>query len=298
MLFKYKLLLISILLISCNSKQSNISQKKTNKIEAHITKSISNGFFKKLNENIFVAIYQNNVYLFSESKNYFKNNKIGYILKKKDGTTKEKKIATFNSEINHSDKGIYAPLSVVYKRVNIDNYNYIEIGEFTTNEVYNYKWSYKLDLTEVFEKWSRYQNEFKSIIKTNLLQINFEKALKYGVFFKNPHGFYILIDMDDIYFITNTKEMVEDKFMLHLIKEDNSFINRSFKFKDFDFSNFLEKPYKNLIISRVNIDTESLYHQLRIGQYNNEGNIWVQQFFLGELFSNDLLRHKNELNGN
>src|SRR5690606_26585386 len=60
----------------------------------------------------------------------------------------------------------------------------------------------------------------------------FKEDLSKGIFFKNESGFYILITGESLYFITKDEKIIKDKIMLHFIREDGTFNNLSFQFKN------------------------------------------------------------------
>ena len=83
--------------------------------------------------------------------------------------------------------------------------------------------------------------------------------------------------------------------MWHLSKEDNTFDNFSFSYWENQIDEELEFPFSDYQISKVYIPRETFYIKLRVGQFNADGNIWVQEIMLEEVKKNDLLKYNGEL---
>ena len=134
------------------------------------------------------------------------------------------------------------------------------------------------ELNEVFQKTT-----------SKLKESTFLVDLEQGSFFENPYGFYVLLTMEDLYIITSDTSNLCPKFMLHFIKEDNTFDNLSFVFS----SKELITAFRNLKVAKIRIPPGD-YRKLRMGQYTKEGNIWAQEFSPFEVRANPLLRYDNE----
>ncbi len=113
--------------------------------------------------------------------------------------------------------------------------------------------------------------------------------LENGSFFQNPHGFYVLLTTNDLIIFTKNTTDVTPKFMLHFIKENNTFDNYSFVFSDKE----LKTSFDSLKVARIRIPQNNFF-KIRIGQYKSDENIWVQEFLPIEVRTNPLLKYANE----
>ncbi|NCP83740.1 MAG: hypothetical protein CO068_04635 [Flavobacteriaceae bacterium CG_4_9_14_0_8_um_filter_34_30] len=125
----------------------------------------------------------------------------------------------------------------------------------------------------------------------------FENHLFNSSYFKNAQGFNIFINPNDtlIYIIFDKSKYKKDKFMLHFIKEDNTFINYSFEIEKETIANFNKSPYNKYIIIQKTIPNFNEINKIRLGQYTSIKNIWVQEFVLKEILNNPLLHYNNQL---
>lgn len=283
-----------IFLFSCktNKKDNNI----INSEERSIQRALLNGYYSQIDDNIGVAIYQNNIYYFSNSPNGFSNDKFLLHLIKKDNSFDNKDFLKEKYVLNDSLKGNFSSLDIVNRRINIESYESIRIGQFKRNEDLSTKniWVKQVKIQDINDQKEQYLNQFSKVLNKNLLNIDFEEDLTFGTFFKTNSDFYVLVSDPNLFFITKDKNATKDKIMLHFIREDNSFKNLSFNFENKEYQQYLEQPYKNLKIAKINLPLEIEFQRIRIGQFNSNGNIWVQELIVEEILKNPLLKYNNE----
>ena len=132
-----------------------------------------------------------------------------------------------------------------------------------------------------------------SLLDTNIIKENFQKSLKNDTFFQTVNNnLYVLLSEDFIYFIADKNFDTRFNFMLHLVRKNYEFSNLSFKFDEYLIKNFIDT---DIDIARVPLPNNNNYHKIRIGQYNEGKNIWVQEFLPQRVKSNELLKFEDEL---
>lgn len=288
-------LCVFIIFLSCETEEKK-NVKAINFSEHSIKQSLLNGYFTKVSENIGVSVYQDDIFYFSTNNDGFAKNKFSLHLIKNDNSFENHDFFKDKYLLNDSMKGIFAPLQIIRKKINFDAYSAIRTGQFFRNESSGTTniWSKKIIVKDIIKTKQKYQNEFSSIIKHNLLDADFKKELEYGRFFKSKADFYILLSDSNIYFLTSKSKQIDEKFMLHFIRKDNTFINDSFDYNNRFHQQFLEQPYKDLQIARINLPIYEDFFKIRIGQFDSTGNIWHQTIILDEVYSNELLIYNNE----
>ena len=82
---------------------------------------------------------------------------------------------------------------------------------------------------------------------------------------------------------------------MHFIREDNTFSNHSFYFEENRYQDRLSNPYHTLKIAKVRIPIEdNPFIKIRLGQFDNSGNKWVEVISIKEIWENELLRYAND----
>ena len=278
---------------ACQEKEKK--EKPINYIEHSIKRSLLDGYYAKVNKNIGVSIYHNNIFIFSTNKNGFSDDKFLFHLVKEDRSFDN---YDFNKEkylLNYSVKSTFSPLNIVHKKIKIEDYKDIRIGQFsikkdkTTENI----WSKQISIEDILNRKKKYLNEYKSILDNNILNTDFKNDLVFGKFFEIKSQFYILLSHTNIYLITK-KEVINKNCMLRFVKFDNSFYNKSFNFDSQNHQVFLEPPYSDLRIAKIGIPNHEDFYKIRIGQFNELGNIWAQEVIIDEIDNNELLKYNNE----
>ena len=290
------LAIIFITLISCTNK-TNDSAESYNYTNSDklLNRALSKSYYKQIQKNIGLCISGSDMYFLTDSKNGFKNDKFLLHFVNEDNTFLNK---DFRKEDFLQDDSLYNKfknLSIIRVPFENQNFKYVRVGQYQRLEDGSAKniWVEAIDMNEITSNTSFYKNEFQNQINKNLLNENFEAGLQFGAFFRNSNGVYILYESDFIYVMVNKTDNFEDKFMLHFINEANTFINKSFFLKDMEIQNHLESPYSKLRIARIPLPREP-FVKIRIGQYNMDGNIWMQEFSPEDILGNPLLKYNNE----
>lgn len=292
------LIFILLILFSCK-KTKNKGIVKTNlhqqTFEHTLKKHLIMGNFWQIDDNVSLLLAENNIYYFNTS-GVFSDNKFLLHFIREDNTFEQHDFFGLNHIVSDSLKPNLSNLAVIHRRLNFDNYKAVRTGQFIRkhNEKTSNIWV-KQDLVEnIYNRTSPYKNQLLKIFNENILNNDFINSLKHDVFFKNEFGFYIMLNDNELYIITDQIKNLKDKFMFHLIRKDNSFKNLSFSFEDFEFQMYLDMPFNNLKIAKLTLPSDELFTQIRIGQFNKTGNIWAQQFKVEEIFANKLLRYSGE----
>ncbi|MGC1633602.1 MAG: hypothetical protein WA749_15945 [Gelidibacter sp.] len=289
--FKF-IFLILVSFYSCQDKQKQTKIDITT-TERTIKRALLNGYYNQINENIGISLYQNNMYIFSSKEEGFSKDKFLLHLINQDESFINKDFYKDEFLINDSLSSVFSKVDVIQRNVNLEQYMGIRIGQFKRNPDQSSSniWSKEIMTKEILDVINRYQNQLPI---NNLINEDFKNHLQYGKFFKTKSDFYILLSDHNLFFITNNNKAIDEEVMLHFIKEDNTFNNFSFKFEPLQYQHLLEKPYKNLKIVKIMMPVDYDYPKIRIGQFNENGNIWVQEFFVKDIYDNELLEYNNE----
>ena len=288
--------LIFIFIVSCINKSDN--PKESNKYtdtDILLNRALLKGYYHQISQDMGVCLSGNKIYFLTDKKNESKNEIFLLHFVNEDYTFINKDFKGNKHLIEDSLLHKFEKLSVIqaplirgkHKNIRFGQYNRLEDG--STQNIWQKQIS--VNMTEADKFF--YKNEFENLINKNILNESFELSLRFGAFFKNAQGFYILYDDDFIYIITKELNVLEDKFMLHFIDEKNNFVNKSFFLKDQQFQNHLEEPYSFLSITRISLPNEP-FVKIRIGQFDSTGNKWTQEFKPDEIINNPLLKYVNE----
>jgi hypothetical protein len=262
-----------------------------------LTTALLNGFYHQINSEISVLIYQDNIYYFNTNKKGFDNFKFMLHLINEDNSFQNMDFFKNDYEIQDSLKGLFKDIAIIKRDIQIDNYKQMRTGQFkmNSNGVKENVWAFQYDVSKIQAGSEFYKNELLTTINKNLIHEYFVKSLMTGIFFEINKGFFVLLSDDQLYIIAKPNTMLDDKFMLHFVKSDNTFDNYSFIFKSKEYQDFLETPFNKFRIARLLIPREIEYKRLRIGQFNAEGNVWAQEIFFEDIYSNELLKYNKEL---
>lgn len=286
------LLLITSLLLSCNLKNVENNDLKNTIEDKNLSSALIKGYFIQ-EKGISICIYQNTIYLLTDAKVGFDKNKFLLHYIDLDRNFLNRDFYQDLYEVNDSLLLKYKNLKVLKIPILNGSYESIRIGQFERNENNQTKniWAKEISTNDYKNRNRFYKNELKELLSFNLLKENFEQSLKYNTFFKTSQNLYVFFDDDFIYFLAPENFPVKDKFMLHFINEENSFLNYSFFFEEYELQEYLEKEIK---IARVPLPNYQNFYKIRIGQFNEEGNVWVQEFLPEKLKANPLLRYEGE----
>jgi len=284
---------IFVFFFSCQKKEKK--EKPINYIEHSIKRSLLDGYFTKVNKNIGVSIYQDNIFIFSINKNGFSDDKFLFHLVSEDQSFDNYDFKKEKFLLNDSLKAGFSALSIIHRKIKIEDYRDIIIGQILTVKDKTTKniWSKQISIENILKKQNKYLNEYKSILDNNILNSDFKSDLLFGKFFKIKSNFYMLLSHTNVYILTK-KDIINKDFMLHFVKSDNTFSNKSFNFDSQNHQIFLDHPYSKLHIAKIGIPNDDDFYKIRIGQFNEFGNIWAQEVIIDEIYNNELLKYNNE----
>jgi hypothetical protein len=288
--------LIFAILTSCvNSKNDFDGKSDSSKNDVLLNRALVNGYYSIISDNLGVSVSNNKIYFLTNSKTGFGNETFLLHFVNNDNSFVNKDFKGEEYLMNDSLFNKFKNLSIIEVPEIDGDFKKIRIGQYIRledNSAQNI-WVKEIPYRTIDAGESLYNNQFKDQLNKNLLQESFELSLRVGSFFKNAHAFYILYDDAFIYIISQKSDNLQNKFMLHFIKENNTFVNKSLFLANQQFQNQLEPPYSKLYITRVSIPNEPFY-KIRIGQFNDNGNLWTQEFRTDEILSNPLLKYANE----
>lgn len=283
----------------CSCKQDNQTRKKDNSPgDEFITTSLLKGDYSRIDEDISLAVFENSIFFFSKGPNGFSDDEFLLQLISKDKPFLNLHFDADQTRLAKESLGAYRNLDVLYFQWNEGAYSHLRIVQHqkTTAGIKN-NWEIKIDLKSAVVRPNLYKNEFFESIGKHLRQKDFRQKLENGIFFKIRHNFHILQADDLLYLITDKNQEINDKFMLHFIPEQGEFTNLSFHFKNKEYQDFLLSPYNDFRIARVKLpENFENFEKLRIGQFNKDGNTWVQVMTIEDILANVLLRYQGELN--
>lgn len=274
---------------SC-AKEINIDDNQSEMQHTRVvSKALYDGYYKQLEDHIGLSVYNGKAFL----------------LINKDDTLIENFALwlSFDSDIesNGMNKEIvilrkisvtgFGNLKIISGKIQSDEYKSLRVGRVTERDTL---WGAEISHKEITKSASVYGNEFQGIIGRNVIEGEFEKDLQTGVFFKNESGFYILIGEESIYFIASGNKKNNSNIMLHFLRENNTFINLSFLFKNKRIDRLLSSKYSNLIIAKVEVPRKIKYSKIRIGEFNSDGNLWLKILDINSIKNNKLLRYNEE----
>lgn len=291
------IVIVFVCFISCKTNEEK-DTKKPNTTERAIEKALLNGYFAQINEKMWFSIYQDNIFYFSTKPEGFTKDKFLLHFIKEDNSFDNNDFFKDKYVLSDSLKGAFSSLEIIKREFNVEPYRHIRTGQFKRNKDLSTtnNWVKVILVKDILESKENYSNQFTQILNKNLLNSDFIDDLNSGKFFKTKSDLYILLTDTNIFFIAINENAVKEGIMLHFIKskQDNTFKNLSFNFKDKEYQQFLEPPYSNLKIAKINIPFGDEYKIIRIGQYNLDGNIWAQRIELKDIYENGLLIYQNE----
>ena len=118
------------------------------------------------------------------------------------------------------------------------------------------------------------------------------RALVNGYYTQLTDSIGLSVYNNKIYLLTGLKNgFSEDFFLLHFVKQDNTFFNKDFKKDEYLVASNLFNKFKRLSVIQlptVNVD----FNKIRIGQYNRledmtTRNIWVNEINVKEIKANN-----------
>lgn len=128
---------------------------------------------------------------------------------------------------------------------------------------------------------------------SRIKETDLNKDLQNSFFFRNPNGFYIFLTKTHLVIITEDSTDLDLKFMLHFVKENNTFDNYSFQFSDKE----LKANIKGFRAVKIKMPKTN-FLKIRLGQYVETKNVWAQEFHPDEIRANPLLKYESESNSN
>lgn len=294
--FRIIIFVFSIVLVSCQNEKSTKSVKKDTKYDKLIKRALINGYFERVTDKISVLVYQNDLYLFSEEEKGFSNNKFMFHLIKEDLSFINMDFSKSEAKIKDSVLSLFNEFEILRRSFNPKDGKSIRIGQFIKENGGNKNlWVRKVDMKEIENRKGNYNNELDKIIGLNVLHDDFENTLRTKPFFKSKEGFYVLLSDNFLYLIASGESSIKDKIMMHFIREDNTFSNHSFYFEENRYQDRLSNPYHTLKIAKVRIPIEdNPFIKIRLGQFDNSGNKWVEVISIKEIWENELLRYAND----
>ena len=295
-----RLLILVMVLSTCLSceRRNSTTQSSITEGELFIRKGLLNGHFQKIDKDKYLAIYENSLWLISDAPGGFSKDKFVFELSAKGGDGISPVLNIEQTRLDAVSLGSFRDLEILFYEWGQKEYDQLYLGQIRRSQDSNDTlWQTRVNLNNARMRPNQYNNELAKSTGINLRQSEFQRLLFEGVFFTINKKFYVLISQDAIYLINENRESTADKMMLHFIRENNEFVNKSFNFSSREYQNFLEEPYLNLLIAKVNIPGElENFPKIRLGQYNEKGNIWVQVLDTKEILSNELLRYQSEFN--
>jgi hypothetical protein len=281
-----------IFFVKCNSNKHEKKGSNFSKFDTEIQTALLKGYFIKEGQ-VYICIFKNKIYLFTNARKGFSENKflLHYIDSNDNFLNHDFHKNSFL--VNDSLISKFKNFEILKLPMKVDNYKSIRLGQFQRDDHNKPKnlWVKKISKLDIERRSHFYKDEFIKHLSINLLKENFQNSLKTKSFFKTSQNLYILLNDDFIYFLAPKDYQIDSKFMLHYIKDDYTFINSSFYFKDFKIQDCLNE---DIYIARLPLPRKEEYSKIRIGQFTKTENIWVQEFLPEKIKNNPLLKFNGE----
>lgn len=251
-----------------------------------------NSYWFSVNEKDGIAISKDSLYFIFRNKNFSVKNEIMIHYIMEDGTFINRDFPLNNFDYRASFSNQFRDLKIYGTSLERLNFKNLALGYYTRENkgIVKY-WEKIISADDLNKKMKIYRNELIDVFGVNLLKSEIECALEKGVCFENNKEFSFLIGNGFLYILKPKTIKSEDNFMVHFITDKNKFINKSFNFYNSSTVYPLTIRGKELIVSKLSLPKEE-FNKIRIGEYNKNGNLWVQFFSPSELSNNPLLRCK------
>lgn len=284
------------LFLSCQSseKKGGVNYKIA---QTKLDVAFVNGYFEKVQDKTYVLINKNTIYYFFEERDEFMRYKVMLHMIKKDNTFDNVDFFPTNkriSQLANTDADNFDTISI-----NFESKGFVGLrtGQFKRTENGSAKniWVKQIQFSKISATGNNLAKErFLKAIGLNSLRNHFEISLHNGSFYRNAFGFYVLLTENELFLITEKEVASKNKMMAHLIKENGDFDNLSALFSGKWYCKCVADEKGDLVVYRVVLPELESFKKLRLGEFNDNGNIWVQELYLNEVHSNKLLRYNNE----
>jgi hypothetical protein len=288
--------LISLTHNSC--RQDRIFDQGTNKTPKHsrlYSKLIENPLIP-LNSEFSVFIDTDTLYLLNFLPDREATLRFQFHIVNEDGT--------FINQDFDPQKFIVTPektkelIGIKIRKIPLPNkfFNHIRLGQYSRQAGrIEKKWQSNVSRNQLLGNGKqRCENRISDKQKI-LYQKIFQQHLDEGVFVEVQYGINVLFRGKKIWLITQNNSQETPNFMLHLIKENGDFDNLSFSVKESTFTECLGLHLNDRYITLLNLEKDyEYYNSIRIGQFNNNGNLWAETLKIDRLSENVLLRYQGE----
>lgn len=294
---KYHFLVVLVyLFLSCQSseKKGGVNYQVA---QAKLDEAFVNGYFEKVRDETYVLINTNSIYYFFKERKEFLRYKVMLHLIKKDNTFDNEDFFPKQEKISPLTKIGLGDFDTISIKIESNGFVGVRTGQFRRTESGSAKnlWAKQIRFSEINTKSNNAAKEkFLKTTGLNSLKNYFAKRLFEGTFYKNSFGFYVLLADNELFLITKNQVASKNKIMVHLVKENGDFDNLSALFSSKRYCKCVTMEKEELIVYRVVLPELESFEKLRLGEFNNNGNKWVQELYLNEVLSNKLLRYSNE----
>ncbi|MBA4745341.1 MAG: hypothetical protein H2058_08785 [Muricauda sp.] len=284
------------LFLSCQSpeKKSEVNHKI---VQTELDEAFVNGYFEKGQDETYVLINKKSIYYFFKEREEFLRYKVMLHMIKKDNTFDNLDFFPNHQRISQLTKTGFGDFDTISIKFESKGFVGIRTGQFKRTENGGSKniWAKQIQFSEISTNSNNPAKEkFLKTIGMNSLRNHFAMRLHTGSFYRNTFGFYVLLSKNELFMITPKEVAAKNKMMVHLIKENGDFDNLSGLFSNKWYCKCANSEEGELIVYRVVLQDLGSFEKLRLGEFNDYGNKWVQELYLNEVFSNKLLRYNNE----
>lgn len=291
-----KVIFFCVLAVSCIKKESTGQNFHTE--ENKLMAALFHGKFCKIDSMLFSVSYKDNVFLLGQ--NMLDTARAIHLInfKTDDNELQDLYFTTADLQIADSLHINLEDIWVMKKGINSikntpDKFNRISYSS-TQKDQMNSSLTYNLYNVNCHDGKNYLQDH---LLKSALTDIHFEKILKTNIFFKTSSRYYILLEKDFIYFISNSPPQPSTTFMFHLLREDGTFVNKDFILERHYVGPFKKEKFQKLYIAKILFE-RSDFVSMRIGEYTRLNGLpdvkWSQTILLEQVFSNELLIYENQ----
>jgi hypothetical protein len=281
--------LTAILFYGCEQSPSSNTHCPTAK---GFDKVLLNNYWCSISKNEGVAITKDSLYIVFHKKYFLDNSEVMVHYLLDDGTFISRDFSLNDITQRVTIFGKQKNFIVYGSTLEKIKFQKLAIGQYVrkNDQIVKY-WEKVILFDDLIKKRSIYRNEFVDVLDLNLLKIEIECELEKGICFKNSKGFSFLIGDNFLYILKPPKTKSKGNFMVHFIYGKNKFMNQSFNFDNSDIVYPLTIYGEKFNVAKISIP-EIDFINVRIGEYNENGNFWIQFFSPKELKDNLLLSCK------
>lgn len=284
-----------VVLVSCNNNE--VIYQKNGAPNNNVIEALFHGKICKIDSMFFTVSYKNSIFLLGQKLS--DTSKIIYLKNfKTDNHNLYDVYFTFTDLLGADSLPVILKNTWIMKKslngIETEQNNANNLSDSLTQNNQNNLLSYDFESISCQKEQINLQEQ---LLKGSLVDFYFENALRTGIFFKTSSKYYVLIENDFLYFISETPPPPSTTFMFHLLNKNGKFVNKDFVFDSLDIGPFKEMKFQKLFVAKLPFE-RSDFVSIRIGEYSRLNGLpdvkWSQTILLEHVFNNELLTYENQ----